>query len=354
MLSNLLREGRMNKNLKMREVASHLEIDQALISKFEKGDRTPTLDQLNRLSYILDLDLGKLKIEWLAEKIVKVIQYEPQAMEILAVAESRVEYLVGTRSFKVPSISSSLKEKLDYADQLQRKWGRSKPLNETQLIKMKEFFNVENTFESNRIEGNTLTLQETHLVINEGLTISGKSMSEHLEAINHMEALDFLGSIIIKKENLTRRNLLELHSLILKGIDSKNAGVYRQVPVRISGSRHEPPQPYLLDKLMEDFFVHLKNQRNTLHPIILAAEVHERLVSIHPFIDGNGRTSRILMNMILLQNGYTLTNVKGDINSRIAYYKALEDVQMDNNCEPFYELVIDAAISSLENHLKMI
>lgn len=354
MLGDRLKNARISKNIKMREVASFLDIDQALISKFESGDRFPTYNQLDLFSSILDIDISRLKTDWLAEKIVKVVQYESNALEALAVAKSRMEYLVSSKSFELPEISDSLKTKLKYADELKTKWGKNKPLNETQLIKMREFFNVENTFESNRIEGNTLTLQETYLVVNEGLTIEGKSMREHLEAINHIDALDFVNELIIRKEDITRRNLLELHSLILKGVDTPNAGVYRSVPVRIGGSKHEPPQPYLLGKLMEDFLIHLKNQKRKLHPIILAAEVHERLVSIHPFIDGNGRSSRLLMNMILLQNGYTLANIKGDLNSRLAYYQALEKVQIDNDPEPFYELVIDAVISSLEEHLKMI
>lgn len=352
-LHQILRGARQAKGLKLREIASFLKIDQALISRYENGDRMPSEDQLVMLAKFLDLNPQQLKRAWLADKIVKMIAYEPDALEVLAVAESRVEYLVSSKTFEVPEISNELKEKLDYADLLKRKWNKVKPLNQTQLSKMKEFFNVENTFESNRIEGNTLSLQETHLVVNEGLTIGGKSMREHLEAINHLEALGFIEELILSREDVTRRNLLQLHSLILKGVDSPNAGVYRNVPVRISGSSHEPPQPYLLDKLMEDFFHHYKLQKNRLHPVILAAEVHERLVSIHPFVDGNGRSSRLLMNMVLLQNGYTLTHIKGDPASRIAYYKSLEDVQVNNKPEPFYELVIDSAINSLEEHLKM-
>ncbi|MFT6866350.1 MAG: Fic family protein/DNA-binding XRE family transcriptional regulator [Cyclobacteriaceae bacterium] len=354
MLHQSLKQARIAKALKLREVASFLNIDQALISKFEKGDRVPTWDQLTLLSKTLSLDLQNLKTDWLADKIVKMVQYEPYALEVLAVAESRVEYLVSSKTFDVPEISLELNEKLDFVDQLKRKWAKVKPLNQTQLAKMKEFFNVENTFESNRIEGNTLSLQETHLVVNEGLTIGGKSMREHLEAVNHIDALGFIEELIVRKEDVTKRNLLELHSLILKGVDTANAGVYRSVPVRISGSRHEPVQPYLLDKLMEDFFLHYKSQKNRLHPVILAAEVHERLVSIHPFIDGNGRFSRLLMNMVLLQNGYTLTHIKGDTVSRLAYYRSLEDVQVNNNPEPFYELVIDSVIHSLQEHLKMV
>jgi Fic family protein len=219
---------------------------------------------------------------------------------------------------------------------------------------MKEYFNIEYTFESNRIEGNTLTLQETQLVVNQGLTISGKSMVEHLEAINHSEAVDFIIELATRKEDLNRRTLMDLHALILKSIDKENAGRYRTVPVMISGSAHKPPQPYLLDKLMEDYFLHYYAQKNKMHPVILAAEMHERLCSIHPFIDGNGRTSRLVMNLILLQNGYTIANMKGDIESRLAYYRGLEKVQVDNEPEIFYSLVIEAVKRSLEAHLSLV
>ncbi|AGA80053.1 Fic family protein [Echinicola vietnamensis] len=219
---------------------------------------------------------------------------------------------------------------------------------------MKEYFNVAYTFESNRIEGNTLTLQETHLVINEGITIGGKSMREHLEAINHAEAVAYLEELVGKKGDIYNRTLLELHYLILKGIDRENAGRYRSVPVRIAGSKHVPPQPYLVDKMMEDYFTHYQAQRKILHPVILAAEMHERLVSIHPFVDGNGRTSRLIMNLVLVGNGYTIANLKGDQASRLSYYRALEAVQVHNDPAPFYHLVADAVLDSLEQHLEMV
>jgi len=190
-------------------------------------------------------------------------------------------------------------------------------------------------------------------VINEGLTIAGKSMREHLEAVNHHDAIQFVEELACKKEPFSKRSLMEIHFLILKGIDRENAGKYRSVPVRISGSEHIPPQPYLLDKLMEDYFLHYQQQKHTLHPVLLAAEMHERLVSIHPFIDGNGRTSRLVMNILLLNFGYTIANLKGDYESRITYYKALENVQVNNNPEPFYLLVIDTVTDSLNRHLEL-
>lgn len=353
-LTVLLKEGRANKGLKIKDVVMATNIDQAIISKIEKGDRMPTEVQLKALVSLYQLDVKNTRTQWLAEKVAKIIRYEPTALEVLSVAESRVEYLRSKEVLVLPTVPPNLTDKLNRIDELKEKWLISKPLDATQLSKMREFFNIEYTYESNRIEGNTLTLQETQLVVNEGITISGKSMQEHLEAINHSEAVDFIIDLVIQKEDLTKRNLLQLHALILKSIDRKNAGQYRKVPVRISGSQHAPPQPFELAKLMEDYFYHYESQKGRLHPILLAAEMHERLCSIHPFIDGNGRTSRLVMNLILLRNGYTITYMKGDLTAKLAYYKALEKVQVDNEPLVFYNLVADAVEQSLLDHLELV
>jgi Fic family protein len=220
--------------------------------------------------------------------------------------------------------------------------------------KIQEALDIEYTYESNRIEGNTLTLQETQLVIEKGLTISGKPLREHLEAINHKEAIEFIKDIAKNNVTLTEYTLKQVHSIVLKSIDKTNAGVYRNVPVLISGSKHVPPQPYLLAKLMEEYFLFYEEHRDQLHPVVLAAEMHERLVTIHPFIDGNGRTSRLIMNLVLLQHGYPIANIKGDYESRMKYYAALEKVQTGNDKNDFILLVIDVVKDSLERYLNIL
>lgn len=345
---------RKQTKLSVKDLALKSGVDAALISKFENGKRMPTLDNLTVLGQILSIPIEDLKKIWLADKIYRILEHEEDAEGILTLAESRVQYLTGSKALDLPALGLEVQEKLAAIDMLYNKWSSKKPLKGTHLEKIKEFFNIAYTYESNRIEGNTLSLQETHLVVNEGLTIGGKSMREHLEAVNHSEAAIFIEELVQNKEDLTSKVLMELHYLILKGIDRENAGRYRSVPVRISGSSHTPPQPYLIDKLMEDYFLNYNQQKSKLHPVILAAEMHERLASIHPFIDGNGRTSRLVMNLILLQNGYTIANLKGDNASRIAYYKALENVQVHNNPEPFYNLVANAVKESLEQHLDMV
>lgn len=329
-------------------------IDQGLLSKYENNQRTPSEAHIKLLSECLKLEHAELRKLYLAEKIYSLLEYETNPREILQAAEDRVEYLTSKNVFQLPKLRKSVQEKLEKADELKKLWTKNRPLNQIQLLKMKEYFAIKYTFDSNRIEGNTLTLQETQLVVNEGVTIGGKSMREHLEAINHSEAVDFVADLLVGKEDITKRNLLEIHRLVLKSIDNENSGKYRNVPVRISGSEHVPPQPFLVDKMMEDFFIHYERQKRILHPILLAAEMHERLVTIHPFVDGNGRTSRLLMNFILLKNGYTLTILKGDPSSKANYFKSLEAVQVQNDPNQFYDLIAERVIASLEEHLEMV
>jgi Fic family protein len=230
-------------------------------------------------------------------------------------------------------------------DQLKEKLNH---LRQNHGEKVAKAFDIEYTYESNKIEGNTLTLQETALVIEKGLTIGGKSLNEHLEAINHAYAIDFIKELAQKNEPITEHNLLQIHSLILQGIDNANAGKYRTVQVMISGAKHIPPQPYLVPKEMENLFIWYNKNKGKLHPVELSAEMHERLVTIHPFIDGNGRTSRLLMNLILLQNGFPIAILKGDTESRLKYYSALETAQTENNKKPFIKLITDNVKETME------
>jgi len=217
-----------------------------------------------------------------------------------------------------------------------------------------EALHIEYTYDSNRIEGNTLTLRETDLVIHKGLTVGGKAMNEHLEAINHYEAINFIRDLIKADEPLNQYNLLSIHGLILHGIDRNNAGCFRQVPVMISGSQHIPPQPWKIDKLMEEYFLFYQTEKEHTHPVILAAELHERLATIHPFIDGNGRTARLVMNLILLQAGYPIANISGEMQARIDYYSALEKCNLEDNKSDFHALIITYVIVSLERLLAIV
>ncbi|HRN45767.1 MAG TPA: Fic family protein, partial [Flavobacterium sp.] len=219
-------------------------------------------------------------------------------LKALLVAEQEIRYLSKPANKK---LSTTLQKILDEIDVLKTKLDSFRKFDSFRIAQALE---LEYTFESNRVEGNTMTLRETDLVINEGLTISGKSMREHLEVINHHEAIAYIKDLMQKNMPINERELLTVHNLILRGIHPEDAGHYRKVQVMIQGSSHKPPQPFLVTKEMEDYFIWYETNKLSLHPIVLAAEMHERLVTIHPFIDGNGRTSRLVMNLILLQHGY--------------------------------------------------
>ena len=243
---------------------------------------------------------------------------------------------------------------LKKVDVLKEQLSALRPLPEEALKKIQDALDIEYTYESNRIEGNTLTLQETALVVNEGVTISGKSMREHLEAINHTEAISYIKDIAKQDIEISERTIKEIHALILHGIDRENAGRYRTVPVMISGSTHMPPQPYLIEKQMEDFILRFKQmEKEKVHPVLIAAYLHDELVRIHPFIDGNGRTSRLLMNLYLLRHGYVIITLKGSNDAKVNYYKALEMSHTEQLPEDFQKLVIEAEIAALQKYLSI-
>ena len=244
-----------------------------------------------------------------------------------------------------------MKNKYTDLDQLKEKLNH---LRQNHSDKVAKAFDIEYTYESNKIEGNTLTLQETALVIEKGLTIEGKSLNEHLEAINHQHAIEYIKELAQEKQTISERDLLQIHQLILQSIDNQNAGRYRNVQVLISGAKHIPPQPFLVPKQMEELFIWYNENKDQLHPIELSAEMHERLVTIHPFIDGNGRTSRLLMNLILLQNGFPIAILKGDTDSRLKYYGALETAQTEDNKQPFIDLITENVRETMERILKVL
>lgn len=347
-MKSLLKNAREQKGLKTREVAQLLGIDQALISKFESGARKPTKDQIVKLAKLLEIDYETLMIAWLKEKILYEIGDDDFALKALEVAEQEIRYNKTVSKLK---LSTTLEKILSEIDVLKEKLDSYRQFDS---YKISQALELEYTFESNRIEGNTMTLRETDMVINEGLTISGKSMREHLETINHQEAIGFIKDLMQKNNSLNERDLLSIHNLILRGIIPEDAGRYRKVQVMIKGSSHMPPQPFMVAKEMEDYFIWYEINKNKLHPIILAAEMHERLVTVHPFIDGNGRTARLVMNLILMQKGYLIANIKGDYENRMQYYQSLETAQTKKDKEDFLFFIAKIEKESLERYISII
>ena len=219
-----------------------------------------------------------------------------------------------------------------------------RPLPSTALQRLREQIIVEWTYNSNAIEGSTLSLRETQLILEHGLTIGGKSLREHFEVINHRDAIDFVEHLASQHDPITAHHIRQIHQLVLTKIDDANAGQYRQVSVRIAGASHTPPEAWEVARLMAEWVDGL-NAENALHPIACAAIAHHRFVAIHPFIDGNGRTGRLIMNLLLMRAGYPPTVIL-KIN-RKQYYRVLAQAD-GGNPKPLVNFVGRAAERSLQ------
>ncbi|MGO4817739.1 Fic family protein [Flavobacterium sp. W22_SRS_FP1] len=347
-MKSLLKNARELKGLKTREVAQLLSIDQALVSKFESGTRRPTKEQITKLAALLDVNFEILMTAWLKERIIHEIGQEEFALQALKDAEVEIKSL---RKSAASKISPQLQKLLNEIDRLKLKLETTEPINNSQITKDSD---LEYTFESNRIEGNTLTLLETNLVINEGQTISGKNMREHMEALNHIEAIAFIKNMVDKNLSLNERELTSIHSLILRGILPKDAGQYRKISFALKENGFTPSDPLKIEKEIEALFKWYEKNRSTLHPIILATEMHQRILAIYPFTHANGKVSRLIMNFVLLQNGYIIVNIKGDSETRMKYYKKLENALTGINEDSFILFIAQIEIETLERHAAML
>jgi len=238
----------------------------------------------------------------------------------------------------------------DEVDQLKEKLDSKRPIPKETLKSLKETINLEWTYNSNGIEGNTLTLRETQVVL-EGITVGGKSIKEHLEAINHEKAILYLDELVKDKQPITEWNIKNIHQLIFKEIDNENAGRYRKENVTIKGATHIPPDYIKIPELMEKLILNYETW-NKYHPIIQAALLHGELVKIHPFVDGNGRTSRLIMNLDLMNHGYNPVIIKKE--DRLEYYEALDKAHTTGNYTDFVKLINKLEIEMLNKYLELL
>ncbi|MBI4785767.1 MAG: Fic family protein [Chloroflexi bacterium] len=223
---------------------------------------------------------------------------------------------------------------------------KHRPLAPAIVAKLREYFVVAWTYHSNAIEGSTITLAETRAILLDGITVNGKPLREHLEVINHSHAIDFVEALAQKDEPLTEMAIRQIHALVLRTIDDENAGSYRRGNVYITGSNFVPPDAVAVPSLMYDFGHWLaSDEANRLHPVEFAALAHFRLVDIHPFVDGNGRSGRLLMNLMLMRAGYPPAIVRAE--DRVAYYDALEKAHAGDTRD-FVGLMAQAVERSLD------
>lgn len=246
---------------------------------------------------------------------------------------------------------SGLDVDFGYIDSLKESIDQHRPFSHGLANSLHEKLIVEWTYNSNAIEGNTLTLSETKVVL-EGITIGGKSLVEHLETINHRDAILFVEELVSRRDVLSEWNIKNIHALILKEIDTMNAGTYRTENVLISGAKHTPPKHYDVGYLMQKLITEYHTEWRKFHPVVRASLLHGEFVKIHPFIDGNGRTSRLLLNFELIRNGYTPIIIKNE--DRVTYYDALELAHTTMNYGDFIALVSESLIASEELWLSVL
>lgn len=238
----------------------------------------------------------------------------------------------------------------DKVDELNNKLNSKRPFSKETLKSLRNSINLEWTYNSNGIEGNTLTLRETQIVL-EGITVGGKTLREHLEAINHEKAIEYIEDLVKEKNPVTEWNIKNIHQLVLKEIDDKNAGKYRSENVAIMGATHTPPDHLIVPELMEKLILNYQKW-NKYHPIIKAALIHGELVKIHPFIDGNGRTSRLVMNLSLMNSGYLPVIIKKE--NRLEYYNALDKAHTTGDYTDFVKLVTNLEIEMINKYLNLL
>ena len=233
-------------------------------------------------------------------------------------------------------------------DRKKAELGAARPLTEGELERLNEEFAVEYTYNSNAIEGNTLTLRETDLVLR-GLTIDRKPLKDHLEAVGHKEAFDFVTELVKENAPLTERVIQQIHYLVLAD-KKEDRGVYRRVPVRIMGARHEPPQPYLIRSKMEALLRDYAASGE--HIVTKLARFHIEFEGIHPFIDGNGRTGRLLVNLELMKAGYPPIDVK--FTDRAAYYNAFDEYHVKRDLSAMEGLFAGYVNAQLDAYLRIL
>ena len=237
---------------------------------------------------------------------------------------------------------------LDMIDRKKFELDTRRPLTEGEVARLTEEFIVEYTYNSNAIEGNTLTLRETDLVLR-GLTIDQKPLKDHMEAVGHKEAFDFVRELVQNQVPMSERVIQQIHFLVLA--DKKDdRGVYRRVPVRIMGAQHEPVQPYLIQPKMEQLMIAFAESAE--HIVTKLARFHIEFEGIHPFIDGNGRTGRLLVNLELMKAGYPPIDIK--FTDRLAYYNAFDEYYVGHNLSAMEKLFAGYINERLDMYLAML
>jgi len=242
--------------------------------------------------------------------------------------------------------------KLKRIDELKARIAQFRPLDKSLLKQIREYFRIALTYSSNAIEGNSLTETETKVIIEDGITIGGKPLKDHYEAIGHGEAYEMLYRSA-RNQEIRENHIKDLHKIFFYRIDPKNAGKYRKQRVLVTGSEFLPPSPDKVPGLMQSLAREMPRLRKKFHPVHFAALLHRELVTIHPFIDGNGRTARLLMNLALLQDGYPIAIIPPVL--RAEYLDALRESQkVPRDDRPFFDFIASVCYESAKDYLRLL
>ena len=243
-----------------------------------------------------------------------------------------------------------MKDILKKIDSIKAKIDAHRPMDSHMVKQLREYFRISTTYTSNALEGNSLTETETKIVIEDGITIGGKPVKDHLEALGHSEAYDLLFRLA-KNKDITETNIKDLHRLFYYRIDASHAGKYRKQKVIISGTNFIPPAPDKISDLMESFVDGNPGIREKNHPVEFVAIIHKELVTIHPFIDGNGRAARLLMNLALLQSGYPVAIIPPVL--RREYLDTLNKTHKGDD-KPFNKFIAGVCYESAKEYLRLL
>lgn len=320
------------------------------------------LDIVPKMAYtvlvFLDFDLGGNQMEYIkASKAAEKWGISPRRVRVLC-AEGKIPgtirkgnlYMVPANAekprdgrLKTPSLFEEIARKKELLSSL-------RPLTKGEVERLHEEFMVEFTYNSNAIEGNTLTLKETAMAL-EGMTIDQKPLKDHMEAIGHRDAFLFVQDIATEDLPLSESVIKQIHSLVL--IDRpEDKGVFRRIPVRIMGAYTDPVQPYLIEPKITELLLENEKRKETMNAIERIARFHLEFEGIHPFIDGNGRTGRLILNLDLIRNGYPPINVK--FAERKAYYDAFDEYYRAGNADKMTELIAGYVNERLDEYLSVL
>jgi len=326
----LLVNERKAQKLTQEELASRLTIQRSSLARFERGEQNPTLDFLLKVA----VALGKEPDFILKSNAYIAFDKAPENMN-------------GGKLMEPTALLRKIDEYKAVID-------TRRPLKKEEIKQLDDYFRIGLTYASNALEGNTLTISETKVIIEDGITVGGKPLRDCYEATGHAKAYDFMleiarGGNLVFEEAI----ILNLHNLFYSSLDIENAGRYRTYQAFITGTEYVPPTADEIPTLMKALVSELNEKSPKIHPVMLAAFAHRRLVDIHPFVDGNGRTARLLMNLILINKGYQIVSIPPIL--RMEYIGALHAAQRDKHPsdKAFLQLIAECEIESQKDYCRM-